>query len=51
MRIMKAGMLYLALVFGAGFVLGPIRILWVVPRFGTRTAEADRGIPEEIIYE
>jgi len=26
-------------VFGAGFMLGSIRILWVVPRFGTRMAE------------
>ena len=25
--------------FGAGFVLGPIRVLWVVPRLGTRAAE------------
>jgi hypothetical protein len=39
MGIVKAGMLYFALVFGAGFVLGPIRILWIVPRFGTRMAE------------
>ena len=39
MQILKAGVLYFALVFGAGFLLGPIRILWVVPRFGTRTAE------------
>ena len=39
MQILKAGVLYFALVFGAGFVLGPIRILWLVPRFGTRTAE------------
>ncbi len=39
MRILKAGTLYFALVFGAGFVLGPIRILWIVPRFGTRAAE------------
>jgi hypothetical protein len=38
-RIVKAALLYFALVFGAGFVLGPIRILWVVPRFGTRMAE------------
>ena len=30
---------YFALVFGAGFVLGPIRILWAVPRFGVRLAE------------
>ena len=39
MQILKAGALYFALVFGAGFVLGPIRILWVVPHFGTRLAE------------
>jgi hypothetical protein len=39
MGTLKAGALYFALVFGAGFVLGPIRILWLVPRFGTRTAE------------
>jgi hypothetical protein len=39
MQILKAGLLYFALVFGAGFVLGPIRMLWVIPRFGTRTAE------------
>jgi hypothetical protein len=39
MRLLKAGALYFALVFGAGFVLGPIRILWVVPRVGERTAE------------
>jgi hypothetical protein len=38
MLMLKAGLLYFALVFGAGFVLGPIRILWVVPRFGTRIA-------------
>jgi hypothetical protein len=39
MQILKAGALYFAIVFGAGFVLGPIRILWVAPRFGTRMAE------------
>jgi len=39
MQILKGALLYFALVFGAGFVLGPIRILWVVPRFGTRMAE------------
>jgi hypothetical protein len=32
-------MLYFVFVFGAGFLLGPIRILWVVPRLGTRVAE------------
>lgn len=35
----KAGALYFALVFGAGFALGRIRTLWVVPRVGTRIAE------------
>jgi len=39
MPILKAGVLYFALVFGAGFVLGTIRTLWIVPRVGTRTAE------------
>ena len=39
MQILKAGLLYFALVCGAGFALGPLRILWVVPRFGTRMAE------------
>ena len=39
LAILKSGVLYFALVFGAGFVLGPIRILWAVPRFGTRAAE------------
>lgn len=39
MKALKAGFLYFALVFGAGFILGPMRLLWSVPRFGTRTAE------------
>ena len=39
MQIVKAGTLYFALVFGAGFVLGTIRTLWVTPRLGTRMAE------------
>ena len=39
MQILKAGVLYFLFVFGAGFVLGLIRILWVVPRLGTRVAE------------
>jgi hypothetical protein len=38
-QALKAGVLYFALAFGAGFVLGSIRILWVVPHFGERTAE------------
>jgi hypothetical protein len=39
MRILKAGALYFAIVFGTGFVLGPIRILWAVPRYGARVSE------------
>ncbi len=39
MKIIKAGALYYAVVFGTGFVLGTIRVLWVVPYFGTRMAE------------
>jgi len=38
-RILKTGLLYFALVFGVGFALGPIRVLWATPRFGERTAE------------
>ena len=39
MKVLKAGLLYFALVSGAGFRRGPVRILWAVPRFGERTAE------------
>jgi hypothetical protein len=39
MRILKAAVAYFALVFGAGFALGTIRILWIVPGLGTRMAE------------
>lgn len=37
--ILKSGLLYFVLVFAVGFVLGPIRVLWAVPHFGTRVAE------------
>jgi hypothetical protein len=39
MNILKAGATYFMLVFGAGFILGPVRIFLVAPRFGARMAE------------
>jgi hypothetical protein len=39
MPVVKAGAAYFALVFGAGFILGPIRILLLMPRVGQRAAE------------
>ena len=39
MQLVKASVLYFALVFGARFVLGTIRTLWAVRRFGTWMAE------------
>jgi hypothetical protein len=38
-RALQAGLAYFAIVFGAGFALAPVRILWLVPRVGQRWAE------------
>src|SRR5262249_46973730 len=38
MRPLKAGLIYFLLVFALGWVLGPIRELWAVPRFGRITS-------------
>lgn len=38
-RTIKAGAAYFALVFGAGFILGSIRVPFLVPRLGERAAE------------
>jgi hypothetical protein len=39
MQVLKAGAIYFSLVFAAGFILGPVRILWLVPHVGVRAAE------------
>jgi hypothetical protein len=39
MKVVKAGLCYFALVFGVGFLLGSLRIPFLVPRLGVRTAE------------
>jgi hypothetical protein len=39
MRILKAGILYFVLVFGTGFLLGTVRVPFLVPRLGARAAE------------
>jgi hypothetical protein len=38
-RTIKGGLAYFAVVFGLGFVLGILRISFLVPRFGERLAE------------
>lgn len=37
--VLRAGVLYFLVVFGAGFLFGLLRVLLLVPRVGTRTAE------------
>jgi hypothetical protein len=39
MRTLKSGAVYFAPVFSAGFVLGAVRMLWIVPLLGVRLAE------------
>src|ERR1700694_300301 len=40
MRVTLAMLFYFGLVFGTGFLLGPIRVLWLEPRFGPIIATA-----------
>lgn len=37
--MLRAALSYFAMVFSAGFVLGAIRTIWIVPRVGVRRAE------------
>lgn len=39
MRLVKVSVIYFALVFGTGFILGTIRVLWLVPQLGVRKSE------------
>jgi hypothetical protein len=39
MQVLEAGLVYFLLVFGLGFVLGSIRVPFIVPRLGKRRAE------------
>ncbi len=39
MMVLKAGALYFAVVFGAGFLLGTLRTVWIAPCVGARNAE------------
>jgi len=45
MNTLKPAIAYFALVFGIGFMLGTIRILWIVPSIGVRTAELIEMLP------
>jgi hypothetical protein len=38
-RVLSAGLIYFAIVFGVGFVLGMIRVPFLVPKLGQRIAE------------
>lgn len=37
--MIRSGLIYFSAVFGAGFVLGAIRTMWIVPWIGARRAE------------
>ncbi len=45
MNTLKPAIAYFALVFGTGFMLGTIRVLWIVPQIGVRTAELIEMLP------
>jgi len=38
MRIVLAALAYFGIVFGVGFLLGPVRVFWLEPRLGATSA-------------
>ena len=39
MHLLTSSAVYVAVVFATGFLLGAVRVLWLVPRLGVRAAE------------
>jgi hypothetical protein len=37
-RVLEAGCIYFAVVFGVGFLLGPVRVIWLEPELGKTVA-------------
>ena len=51
LKTIRPGLLYFALVLGVGFLLGVVRVLFLVPRIGERWAElAEMPIMAVVIY-
>jgi hypothetical protein len=51
LQTIKAGLAYFAIVLGTGFVLGVVRVPFLVPRLGERWAElAEMPIMAAVIY-
>jgi hypothetical protein len=51
MRIVQKSLLYFAIVFAAGFVLGSLRVIWLLPALGERYAElAEMPVMLLVIY-
>ena len=44
MRAVAAGVVYFLLMFGVGWILGPIRELWAVPHFGRVAATLSEAV-------